>query len=197
MEEKIDLRIFLEESTEIDLQRTEYDDRYFQLIRQVGGVTPGGSTASMIRTHVLKYPHPSISAESASSSGIVPIGQYAGHYIRLYLEKGRKRLLLGRHTDPGNLFLTSRGTPFSRQTINRSVMGRANRTLNGTKRISCYSLLSMAATHLIANGADIAYVAQLLGHESLRYLRIEIGDLEKMHALYHPREHERGLDGLS
>ena len=56
-----------------------------------------------------------------------------------------------------------------------------------------------AASHFIANGVDIAYVARLLGHESLettkRYLKIEIGDLKKMHALYHPREHERGLGG--
>ena len=53
----------------------------------------------------------------------------------------------------------------------------------------------MAATHLIANGVDIAYVAQLLGHESLettkRYLRIEISDLKRMHSMYHPRERDR------
>ena len=28
-----------------------------------------------------------------------------------------------------------------------------------------------------------------------RYLKIEIGDLKKMHALYHPREHDRRLGG--
>jgi len=55
-----------------------------------------------------------------------------------------------------------------------------------------------AASHLIANGVDIAYGARLLGHESLettkRYLKIEIGDLKKMHALYHPREHSGSVD---
>ena len=130
-------------------------------------------------------------------SRIVPIGQYASHYIGLYLEKGRRRLLMGKRSDPGNLFLSSRGTPFSRETINRTVMGRANRLLGGEKRISCYSLRHGVASGLIANGVDITYIAQLLGHESLettkRYLKIEIGDLKKMHALYHPREHERRL----
>ena len=125
---------------------------------------------------------------------IVPIGQYAAHYIELYLEKARKRLLHGRKEDPGNLFLTSAGGPFSRQTINRSVMGRVNKLIGGEKRITCYSLRHAAATGLIAHGVDVAYVAQLLGHESLettkRYLKIEIGDLKRMHSLYHPREQD-------
>ena len=125
---------------------------------------------------------------------IVPIGQYAAYYIGLYLGKARKRLLRGKKLDPGNLFLTANGNPFSRQTINRSVMGRVNRLLDGEKRITCYSLRHATATALIAHGVDIAYVAQLLGHSSLettqRYLKIEIGDLKRMHSLYHPREQD-------
>ena len=75
-------------------------------------------------------------------------------------------------------------------------MGRVNRLLGDEKRISCYSFRHSTATDLIANGVDIAYVAQLLGHASLettRYLKIEIGDLKKMHALFHPREHDSRL----
>jgi len=125
---------------------------------------------------------------------IVPIGQYAAYYIGLYLEKARGRLLGGRKEDPGNLFLTSTGRPFSRQTINRSVMGRVNKLVDGEKRITCYSLRHSCASALVAHGVDIAYVAQLLGHSSLettqRYLKIEIGDLKRMHSLYHPREQD-------
>ena len=36
------------------------------------------------------------------------------------------------------------------------------------------------------------YISKLLGHASLnttqKYLKVEIGDLKKMHSLYHPRE---------
>ena len=128
-------------------------------------------------------------------SRILPIGQYASHYVGLYAEKARHRLLRGRKIDPGALFLTAIGTPFSRKTINRAVMGRVNKLLGGEKQITCYAFRHMAATHLIANGVDIAYVAQLLGHESLettkRYLRIEISDLKRMHSMYHPRERVR------
>jgi site-specific recombinase XerD len=84
-------------------------------------------------------------------SRIVPIGQYATHYIGLYLEKGRQRLLMGNRSDPGNLFLSSRGTPFSRETINRTVMGRANKLLGGAKRSSCYSLRHYAESRIMPN----------------------------------------------
>jgi len=142
----------------------------------------------------LKDQTATIVAGKGNKTRIVPIGQYAAYYIGLYLEKARKRLLRGKKEDPGNLFLTSTGRPFSRQTINRSVMGRVNKLVDGEKRITCYSLRHAAATTLIAHGVDIAYVAQLLGHESLettqRYLKIEIGDLKRMHSLYHPREQD-------
>ena len=124
---------------------------------------------------------------------IVPIGQYAAHYIEVYLRDGRKQLLRGKREDPNDLFLSAIGTPLNRQTINRAVLDRINRNIDGDKRVTCYSFRHASATGLIANGVDIAYVAQLLGHESLettkRYLKIEIGDLKQQHARFHPREH--------
>jgi site-specific recombinase XerD len=123
---------------------------------------------------------------------IVPIGQYAAYYIELYLRDARKKLLRGVKDDPGNLFLSAIGTPLNRKTINRAVFDKINRRLDGDKRLTCYSFRHASATGLIANGVDIAYVAQLLGHESLettkRYLKIEIGDLKEQHARFHPRE---------
>ncbi len=125
---------------------------------------------------------------------IVPIGQYAAHYIELYLRDARKKLLRGAKEDPGNLFLSAIGTPLNRQTINRAVFDKINRRLEGDKRLTCYSFRHAGATGLIANGVDIAYVAQLFGHESLettkRYLKIEIGDLKEQHARFHPREQQ-------
>ena len=125
-------------------------------------------------------------------SRVVPIGQYAAHYIGVYLQEARKHMLKGRPDDPGKLFLSSRGSPFNRSTINRTVMESVRRTLKLDKHISCYTFRATVATHLIAHNVDIAHVAQLLGHSSLettrRYLRIEIGDLKRMHSLYHPRE---------
>jgi len=129
-----------------------------------------------------------------NKSRIVPIGQYACYYIQLYLEKSRKYMLKGRRADPGYLFLTKRGNPFNNTTINRSVMKGVSRMLDKKKHLSCYSFRHATASHLLAGNVDIAYIARLLGHASLkttqRYLKIEIGDLKKMHSLYHPRERD-------
>ena len=125
-------------------------------------------------------------------SRIVPIGQYAAHYLHLYLEKSRRYMLKGKRQDPGILFLSQRGNPFNKTTINKSVMRAVTRKLGGKRYLSCYSLRHGIATHLLANRVDITYIARLLGHASLRttqrYAHVEIGDLKKMHSLYHPRE---------
>ena len=55
-------------------------------------------------------------------SRLVPIGQYTTLYIEEYLKKGRKILLRGFRSDPGNLSLTRFGNPFDRKSINKSVV---------------------------------------------------------------------------
>ena len=130
-----------------------------------------------------------------NKSRIVPVGQYAAYYIQLYLDKGRKYMLKGKRNDPGYLFLTQRGNPFNNTTINKSVMRSVAKKLEIKKYLSCYSFRRSVASHLLAGNVDITYIAKLLGHSSLRttqrYLRVEIGDLKKMHSLYHPRERNR------
>lgn len=128
-------------------------------------------------------------------SRLMPIGQYATHYIEQYLTRARRRMLQGTAEDPGNLFLSGRGRPFNRSTLNSTVISTVRKSVSFPKHFSSYSIRHSVATHLLKNDVDIAFIAQLLGHSSLRttqrYLRIEIGDLKRMHSLYHPRERER------
>ena len=127
-----------------------------------------------------------------NKSRLLPIGQYATYYLQQYLEKARKYMLKGKMNDPGYLFLSQRGNPFNKSTINKTVMKTVCRNINLKKSISCYSMRHAVATHLLRNKVDIMYIAQLLGHSSLKttqkYLHVEISDLKKMHSLYHPRE---------
>ena len=133
-----------------------------------------------------------ITRGKGGKSRTVPIGQYASHYIQLYLDKARRHMLRGKREDPGYLFLSQRGNPFNKSTINRTVMKSIRRNLNMKKHISCYCFRHSTATQLLRNKVDIMYIAQLLGHASLKttqkYLKIDISDLKKMHSLYHPRE---------
>ncbi len=125
-------------------------------------------------------------------SRLVPMGQYATLYIQEYLKKGRKFFLRGKRSDPGNLFLTLFGNPFDRKSINKSIMKPIQQKLKLKKDLTVYSWRHCVATQLLQRKVDVAYIAQLLGHRSLnttqQYLKIEIGDLKRMHSLYHPRE---------
>ena len=125
-------------------------------------------------------------------SRVVPIGQYACHYIAEYLRKGRKYFLRGRTDDPGLLFLSGWGNPFNASTINRSVMWKIAAEVGLKKDLTCYTFRHSVATHMLRNEANVMFIAKLLGHASLKttqkYLRVEIGDLKRVHSLYHPRE---------
>ena len=70
----------------------------------------------------------------------------------------------------------------------RKIAGEAR--LN--KDLTCYTLRHSVATHMRRAEANLLYIAKLLGHASLKttqkYLRVEIGDLKRVHSLYHPRE---------
>ena len=125
---------------------------------------------------------------------VVPIGQYATEYIKDYLEHSRKFMLKGKKVDDGFLFLSERGRPFDRSTLNKCVMAQVSKNVKINKKITCYSFRHSVATHLIKNKVDIRYVSELLGHSSLKttqkYCHLDISDLKKMHSLYHPREKE-------
>ena len=132
-------------------------------------------------------------------SRVVPIGQYACHYIAEYLRKGRRYFLRGRTDDPGLLFLSGWGNPFNASTINRSVMWKIATEAGLKKDLTCYTFRHSVATHLLRADANVMHIAKLLGHASLKttqkYLRVEIGDLKRVHSLYHPRERTSRGDG--
>ena len=84
-------------------------------------------------------------------SRLVPIGQYAKLYIEEYLKKGRKILLQGSRSDPGNLFLTRFGNPFDRKSINKSVMKPIQKRLKLKKNLTVYSFRHYAESQIMLN----------------------------------------------
>jgi integrase/recombinase XerD len=110
--------------------------------------------------------------------------------LREYLHTVRPKLAAG---TPGSnvLFVTRRGKPLTKNQP-RKVLLRYATKAGITTPLHPHSLRHACATHLLRAGADIRYVQELLGHESLNstqiYTRVDISHLKQAHHKYHPRE---------
>lgn len=117
----------------------------------------------------------------------VPIGERALFWTRLYLELVRPAFVGDRF--PEHLFLSSVGTPLCPDWVSRRVR-RYLAAAGVVKKGSCHLLRHSAATLMLEGGADIRYVAEMLGHSRLettqRYTRVSIDRLRAVHARTHP-----------
>jgi integrase/recombinase XerD len=117
----------------------------------------------------------------------VPIGERALFWLRLYSELVRPHFVSERF--PIHLFLSSAGTPLCPDWVSRSVRHYIARA-GIQKRGSCHLLRHTVATLMLEGGADIRYVAEMLGHARLettqRYTRVSIDRLRTVHASTHP-----------
>ena len=90
---------------------------------------------------------------------------------------------------PDHLFLSSAGTPLCADWLCRKV-GKYLATAGIDKHGSCHLLRHTVATLMLEGGADIRYVAEMLGHANLdttqRYTRVSIERLRTVHADCHP-----------
>jgi integrase/recombinase XerD len=117
----------------------------------------------------------------------VPIGERALFWLRLYVGLARPRLAGERH--PGVVFVSSVGTPLCPDWLSRRVRGYLAQA-GISKRGSCHLLRHSVATLMLEGGADIRYVAEMLGHVRLettqQYTRVSIDRLRTVHAATHP-----------
>lgn len=117
----------------------------------------------------------------------VPIGERALFWTRLYLELVRPSFLTDHY--PEHLFLSSVGTPLCPDWLSRKVR-RYMAKAGVNKKGSCHLLRHSVATLMLEGGADIRYVAEMLGHARLettqRYTRVSIDRLRAVHARTHP-----------
>ncbi|MEM6471021.1 MAG: site-specific tyrosine recombinase XerD [Planctomycetota bacterium] len=121
---------------------------------------------------------------------IVPIGKRAIDAIDRYLNELRGNLIGGRTPEPEELFLSRTGLALDRIQLWRLVKRYAARS--GIARdISPHSLRHSFATHLLAGGADLRQVQEMLGHANIQttqiYTHVEHSRLKRVHRAFHPR----------
>jgi len=102
----------------------------------------------------------------------------------------RQALLSKRKKSTSALFLNNRGGRLSVRSVHRLLQAYFLR-LGLHAGLSPHSLRHTYATHLLAGGADIRVIQELLGHASLsttqRYTQVSFELLQKVYDLTHPR----------
>jgi integrase/recombinase XerD len=125
---------------------------------------------------------------------IVPLGKTAKGFLQKWVKETRAYFLKEVKKDGGALFLSEKGVRISSSLI-RSRLKRYLAAAGIEKKgVTPHSFRHSCATHLLAGGADIRFVQELLGHESLEttvvYTREVVTGLKRIHKMHHPRENE-------
>ena len=123
-----------------------------------------------------------------SRERLVPLGRSACRALESYLVRGRPSLASSR-SGPA-LFLNAQGTRLTRQGCWK-ILRRHARHAGLEAEVSPHVLRHSFATHLLAGGADIRSVQELLGHASLAttqvYTRVTQERLWEVYLRAHPR----------
>ena len=119
---------------------------------------------------------------------LVPIGEEAQKWLRLYLKNSRPDMMGDRVTDC--LFPTRRSDSMTRQSFWHLIKRYAKKA-GVESDLSPHTLRHAFASHMLNHGADLRVVQMLLGHSDLSttqiYTHVAKERLSNLHAKHHPR----------
>ena len=114
---------------------------------------------------------------------LVPFGEAAAQKLKKYMEEVRPELVKGRNIS--EVFVNYKGEPISRKGVWKRF--QEMEALSGVKA-KVHTLRHSFATHLLAGGADLRSVQELLGHSDLStttiYTHVTDRQLEDAHKKY-------------
>jgi integrase/recombinase XerD len=124
-----------------------------------------------------------------SKQRIVPLGSYARAALDEYLIRVRPMFAVNGRSTPA-LFLGPRGARLSRQSAWLIITAAAEKA-HLSAHVSPHTLRHSFATHLLAGGADVRVVQELLGHASVAttqiYTLVTVDTLRESYRTAHPR----------
>lgn len=124
-----------------------------------------------------------------SKERVVPVGSFARDAVQAYLVRARPELASHGRGTPA-LFLNTLGRRLSRQS-GWAVLRVAADRAGLTTPVSPHTLRHSFATHLLAGGADVRVVQELLGHASVTttqiYTHVAPETLREVYVAAHPR----------
>ena len=119
---------------------------------------------------------------------VVPLGSRAIEALTVYLHRDRPRFV-ARRPETNTVFVSKSGRPLSRVAL-WQIVKRHAQTAGLRGDVSPHTLRHSFATHLLARGADLRVVQEMLGHASIAttqiYTRVELSRLRDVHARFHP-----------
>jgi integrase/recombinase XerD len=120
---------------------------------------------------------------------IVPVGRPALAAVEAYAVRARPGLAARGRGTPA-LLLNARGGRLSRQSAWHALQ-QAAEMAGLVTAVSPHTLRHCFATHLLAGGADVRVVQELLGHASVSttqiYTQVTVDTLREVYATSHPR----------
>jgi integrase/recombinase XerD len=120
---------------------------------------------------------------------VVPVGRQARELVSQYFRSARVQLL-GSHESSVYLFVSTNGQRLSRQDFWGSIKKYA-RDSGLSDGITPHTLRHSFATHLLAGGANLRVIQEMLGHASVtttqRYTKVDSARLRQVYDKTHPR----------
>ncbi len=121
---------------------------------------------------------------------LVPLGNSAVSRLREYLEHERPTLAARAEAPPPWLLLSRRGMRLRRERI-WELFKRYAARVGAPPDVSPHTMRHSFATHVLAGGADLRQVQEMLGHASIAttqiYTHVDHTRLKKVHQQFHPR----------
>ncbi len=121
---------------------------------------------------------------------LVPLGARAKQSVRDYLQHERPKLATAGSSTADWLLLSRRGRRLRRERI-WELLKRYARRVGAPPEVSPHTLRHSFATHMVAGGADLRQIQEMLGHASIAttqiYTHVDTSRLKRVHRKFHPR----------